>query len=129
MRKARRSGALLRSDWLSGLRLNESLAPFSKDVLSRRAELAFHHVLDHFHQLAFGGNPNPLPAWLVTPLEDEDAGNAGDAKLGGHVGGIIYVQLAHLDPAGELVGNFVDCGAELPAGTAPGGPEIDHHRL
>src|SRR5262249_37488370 len=91
--------------------------------------LLFQHAVNHFSEFAFRSQPNHGLAWFVAALENEDTRDTGDAELGGHVRGVIHVELADLDLASELIRQAVDGRPQLPAGTAPGCPEIDEHRL
>ena len=64
----------------------------------------------------------------LTVLEQQQGGDAHDAELGGQIGLLVHIDLAHLD-VGALLGHLVHDGAQHPAGAAPGGPEIEQDRL
>ena len=64
----------------------------------------------------------------LTVLEQQQGGDAHDAELGGQIGLLVHIDLAHLD-VGALLGHLVHDGAQHPAGAAPGGLEIEQDGL
>ena len=60
-------------------------------------------------------------------LEEEQGGNVADSILDGEIGLLIDIDFDDLDGAAFFGGNFVEDRAQHFAGTAPLGPEINHH--
>lgn len=61
---------------------------------------------------------------LLAILEKVEGGHGGNAKLGGHVAGLIDINLEALD-VGELLGKGLKLGANHAARTAPGSGEVN----
>src|SRR5208337_2050332 len=62
-------------------------------------------------------------------LEDEQGGNAGDFVAHWRGAVAVNIHFADLDFALIFAGELFDDRSDRAAGTAPGGPEIDQHRL
>src|SRR5690606_25516321 len=60
--------------------------------------------------------------------ESEDRRDRLDAKLAGDRGVLVDVDLDEPDLASLLVNHLLEIGGQLPAGPAPGRPEIDEYR-
>ena len=62
----------------------------------------------------------------LAALHDHQSGNAADAKLGGKIKGLVHINLADLHIA-PLPGDLLQNGSNHPAGTAPGGKEVQQN--
>ncbi len=85
------------------------------DALGKAAHLALGHGAHEAIDRAAAG-------------KGEDGGNGLDAELAGDLGMLVDVDLDQADLPGLLGDDLFERRAQLPAGAAPGGPEIDQDR-
>ena len=85
--------------------------------------------IERFAELLNALGADEAKVSLLSILEGQNSGDGHDAILHRQVILFVDIVLANFDTAGIFFGHGVDCGAHADAGTAPGGPKIDHHGL
>jgi YVTN family beta-propeller protein len=65
---------------------------------------------------------------LVAVAHHHEKGDAHRAEAGSQRGILVHVDLDYLERACPLAGELREHGLDHPAGSAPGGPEVDEHR-